>query len=61
VTTIIAMAKSLGLEVIAEGVETEEQRLFLSDQGCTHYQGYLFGKPVPVEQFEALLLHHWDP
>jgi diguanylate cyclase (GGDEF)-like protein/PAS domain S-box-containing protein len=55
VSTIIAMAKSLGLDVIAEGVETEVQRQFLLDTGCTHYQGYLFGKPVPIEQFEILL------
>lgn len=55
VRTIIAMAHSLKLEVIAEGVETEEQRLFLLDSGCTHFQGYLFGKPMPIEQFEALL------
>jgi len=55
VHTIIAMAQSLDLDVIAEGVETEEQRQFLLGKGCTHYQGYLFGTPVPIEQFEALL------
>jgi diguanylate cyclase (GGDEF)-like protein len=55
VSTIIAMAQSLGLNVIAEGVETEDQRQFLLDIGCTQYQGYLFGKPMPIEQFEALL------
>ena len=53
--TIIAMAQSLNLSVIAEGVETEEQRQILMSKGCTHYQGYLFGKPVPIEQFEAML------
>ena len=51
VHTIIAMAQSLNLEVIAEGVETEKQRLYLEKAGCTHFQGYLFGKPVPIEQF----------
>lgn len=55
VRTIIAMAHSLNLNVIAEGVETEEQRQLLLDSGCTLYQGYLFGKPVPIEQFEALI------
>ena len=55
VSTIIAMAGNLSLEVIAEGVETEEQRQFLFDSGCTQYQGYLFGKPLPCEQFEASL------
>jgi len=55
VSTIIAMAHSLDLDVIAEGVETEEQRQFLVDRNCTHYQGYLFGSPIPIEQFEALL------
>jgi EAL domain-containing protein (putative c-di-GMP-specific phosphodiesterase class I) len=55
VHTIIAMAQSLNLNVIAEGVETEEQRQLLMERGCTHYQGYLFSKPVPIEQFEALL------
>ncbi|MFA6972431.1 MAG: EAL domain-containing protein [Gallionella sp.] len=56
VRTIIAMAHSLNLNVIAEGVETKAQRQVLLDNGCTHYQGYLFGQPVPVEQFEALLI-----
>jgi EAL domain-containing protein (putative c-di-GMP-specific phosphodiesterase class I) len=55
VRTIIAMAHSFNLNVIAEGVETEEQRQFLLNTDCTHYQGYLFGKPVPIDQFEALL------
>ena len=55
VCTIIAMANILNLSVIAEGVETEEQRRLLQLKGCTYYQGYLFSKPVPIEQFEALL------
>ena len=54
VRTIIAMAHSLNLQIIAEGVETEEQRQFLLNEGCVHYQGYLFGKPIPAEQFDAL-------
>jgi len=55
VKTIIAMAHSLDIDVIAEGVETEAQRQLLLDEGCIHYQGYLFGKPTPIAQFEALL------
>ncbi|GEM_PF-1235045 len=55
VRTIIAMANSLNFEVIAEGVETEEQRIRLQHKGCTHYQGYLFSKPVPIEEFESLI------
>ncbi|MDD5631879.1 MAG: PAS domain S-box protein [Methylococcales bacterium] len=55
VRTIIAMAESLNLNVIAEGVESEQQRQFLQNNGCTNYQGYLFSKPVPIAQFEALL------
>jgi len=55
VKTIIAMAHSLNLDVIAEGVETEEQRQHLLAMCCTHFQGYLFSKPVPIEKFEALL------
>jgi len=55
VQTIIGMGNSLGMEVIAEGVENEEQRDFLERNGCHAYQGYLFSKPVPIEEFEALI------
>jgi diguanylate cyclase (GGDEF)-like protein/PAS domain S-box-containing protein len=55
VKTIIAMARSLDLDVIAEGVETAEQRQILLGMGCRNFQGYLFSKPMPVEQFEAVL------
>jgi EAL domain-containing protein (putative c-di-GMP-specific phosphodiesterase class I) len=57
VQTIIDLAKNFRLNVIAEGVETEEQLALLVHQGCLTYQGYLFSKPVPIEQFEALLKH----
>ncbi|MCQ8116434.1 EAL domain-containing protein [Methylomonas rosea] len=53
VQTIIGMAESLGIESIAEGVETEEQLRFLELQGCHLYQGYFFGRPVPLADFEA--------
>ena len=55
INTIIDMSKNLGISVIAEGVETNEQRQILQNSGCLHYQGYLFSKPIPVDQFEALL------
>ncbi|MGZ4959793.1 MAG: EAL domain-containing protein [Methylomonas sp.] len=55
VQTIIGMARSMGLEVVAEGVETEEQRAFLEQHGCTVYQGYLFSKPMPIEEFNLLV------
>ncbi len=55
VHTIVVLAKSLGLKVMAEGVETEFQRDLLSMHGCESYQGYLFGVPLPVAEFERLL------
>lgn len=55
IQTIIGMAANLGIEVIAEGVETDAQHDFLSGAGCWLYQGYLFGRPVPVKEFTALL------
>jgi diguanylate cyclase (GGDEF)-like protein/PAS domain S-box-containing protein len=55
VQTIITMARSLGLAVIAEGVETEAQRQFLERHGCPIYQGYLFSKPVALAAFEEFM------
>lgn len=53
VRTIIAMAQALNLQVIAEGVETREQRDLLLEYGCCYYQGYLFDRPQPAEKFQA--------
>jgi diguanylate cyclase (GGDEF)-like protein len=55
VDAILAMARSLGLDVVAEGVETEEQRAFLEARGCPGFQGYLFSKPLPPAEVEAYL------
>jgi EAL domain-containing protein (putative c-di-GMP-specific phosphodiesterase class I) len=55
VQTIIDLAQNFRLNVIAEGVETEAQLTFLKQNGCMAYQGYLFSKPVPIEEFEVLL------
>jgi EAL domain-containing protein (putative c-di-GMP-specific phosphodiesterase class I) len=55
VQTIIDLAKNFRLNVIAEGVETEAQLSFLKMHGCMAYQGYLFSRPVPIEEFEMLL------
>ena len=55
VKTIIAMARSLKLEVIAEGVEHTDQLVFLRDQGCMIMQGFLFSRPLPVDDIEEFL------
>ena len=56
VSTIVAMAHALGLQVVAEGVETREQEGLLHNLGCDEMQGFLFSKPVPVDQFEERFL-----
>ena len=57
IRAIVAMAVSLGLEVIAEGVEHEDQLALIVQQGCHLYQGYLYSKPLPLPDFRALLEH----
>jgi EAL domain-containing protein (putative c-di-GMP-specific phosphodiesterase class I) len=53
------MAHSLKLTVVAEGVETETQSYILSSgHRCDYIQGYLYGKPVPIEQFEEMVIRH---
>jgi len=56
IQTIIGLASKLGMEVIAEGVETAAQRAFLLAHGCTIYQGYLLGRPSPLAQFEQAVV-----
>ena len=50
---VVALADKMGLTVIAEGVETVAQRELLADFGCHHYQGYLFSRPLPIDEFES--------
>ncbi|MCI0509312.1 PAS domain S-box-containing protein/diguanylate cyclase (GGDEF)-like protein [Chromohalobacter marismortui] len=61
VKTIIALADSLQLKTVAEGVETLTQRDFLARLGCHHYQGYYYGRPGPAEDFEALITPSYAP
>jgi EAL domain-containing protein (putative c-di-GMP-specific phosphodiesterase class I) len=60
VVAVIALARSLGFQTIAEGVETPGQLAFLREQGCDEVQGYFYSKPLSVEAFEAFV-RHYDP
>ena len=55
--TIIALGKTLGMEVLAEGVETVDQMDFLAEHGCHAFQGYLFSRPLAVEDFQSLVVN----
>jgi EAL domain-containing protein (putative c-di-GMP-specific phosphodiesterase class I) len=55
--TVMSLGRAMGLSVIAEGVETFEQRDYLARLGCHSYQGYLFGKPLPANEFESVWLN----
>ena len=57
VNAIIAIAKSLKLDLIAEGVETDEQKEFLLSQGCNKIQGYLYARPMPADKIDKMLTH----
>ena len=55
---VVAMAQRLHLDVVAEGVETLAQHDFLLNQGCDHFQGHLFSRPLPIDQLECYLMAH---
>ena len=57
---VIALAKSLRLRVIAEGVETKEQKDFLVANGCENIQGYFYSKPIPANEIEKILRNGWN-
>jgi len=59
-STVVSLGQNLGLEVIAEGVETEGQRSFLTTIGCHRFQGYLFSKPVAIADFDGFLVRQRD-
>lgn len=61
VRTVIALGRSLGMTVIAEGVENDDQRAFLAAHGCTQFQGYLFSKPLPLAAFMAFIRERATP
>ncbi|MEK9940665.1 MAG: EAL domain-containing protein, partial [Methylotenera sp.] len=61
VKTIIDLGKNLNFEIVAEGVETKTQFELLKHLGCDRFQGYFFSKPVPVDDFERLVLAHAHP
>jgi EAL domain-containing protein (putative c-di-GMP-specific phosphodiesterase class I) len=58
VSTIITMGHNLSLNVVAEGVETDEQLAFLRDKGCVEVQGFYYSRPVPAAEFEDFVLRH---
>ena len=61
VGSILAMSKHLGLDVVAEGVETAEQFALLRNNGCKYYQGYYFSKPLSAEQLQLYLQEKLPP
>ncbi len=58
VSSVLQLGRLIGINVIAEGVETSGQHSLLKSLGCTTFQGYLFGKPVPVKEIENQFLHY---
>jgi EAL domain-containing protein (putative c-di-GMP-specific phosphodiesterase class I) len=52
---VIGLGHGLGMSIVAEGVETQEQLAFLADEGCDAVQGYFLGKPAPIGQYFALV------